>query len=305
MSNLHKETEPTFSAAFHRLAEARDEFASPDPQVSAAHAFFVAEHAAELDAMIVHERDYEYSVPALCSLIGGQHLIPLNGVPAERIQYALMREALQDDTDLAKIQASYEMLSQRKIAHATPKEHNACRPRAQLASCILMTMQADSIDGIFETVTRCAKVSKWGCGIGLSVHDIRAKGSPVHGTHGKSNGLVPMLKVFESTMRYVDQGGGKRRGSCAVYLEPWHADVEAFLAMIGSKGSPHELGPDLFYALWVPSLFMRRLEAGRTGRCSTPRARPGSPTSTARSSTRCTNGTRPRAAGPRRCALRR
>jgi ribonucleotide reductase alpha subunit len=152
-------------------------------------------------------------------------------------------------------------MSGKAFTHATPTLFNAGTPRPQLSSCFLLAMKGDSIEGIFDTLKDCAQISKYAGGIGLHVHNIRAQGSAIAGTQGTSNGIVPMLRVFNNTARYVDQGGGKRNGSFAIYLEPWHADVQAFLKMKSNTGSEEDKARDLFYALWIPDLFMKRVEA--------------------------------------------
>jgi ribonucleoside-diphosphate reductase alpha subunit len=159
-----------------------------------------------------------------------------------------------------KVKETYDFMSQKYFTHATPTLFNAGTPRPQLSSCYLIAMEKDSIKGIYSTLTDCAKISKWAGGIGLHVHNIRAAGSHIRGTNGTSNGLVPMLRVFNNTARYVDQGGGKRHGSFAVYLEPWHADIEQFLELRKNTGAEEFRARDLFYALWIPDLFMKRVE---------------------------------------------
>jgi ribonucleoside-diphosphate reductase alpha chain len=170
---------------------------------------------------------------------------------------------------------TYDLMSQKIYTHATPTLFNAGTPRPQLSSCFLLTMKADSIDGIYDTLKACAQISKFAGGVGLSIHDIRAKGSLIKGTNGCSNGIVPMLRNFNSTARYVDQGGGKRNGSFAIYLEPWHADVEDFLKLKINTGVEEERARDLFYALWIPDLFMKRVEADGDWSLFCPNEAPG------------------------------
>eukprot|EP00965_Chrysotila_dentata_P226774 6195620-Pleurochrysis_carterae.AAC.6 len=188
----------------------------------------------------------------------------MNGKIVERPQHMLMRVAIgihKEDLDSA-IQ-TYELMSQKWFTHATPTMFNAGTPCPQMSSCFLLSMKDDSIEGIFDTLSLCARISKSAGGIGISVHDVRAKGSYIKGSGGTSNGLVPMLRVFDNTARYVDQGGGKRKGAFAIYLEPWHADILAFLDLKKNHGKEEGRARDLFYALWVPDLFMKRVEVRR------------------------------------------
>ena len=176
---------------------------------------------------------------------------------------------------LHRITETYTLMSTKAFTHATPTLFNAGTPRPQLSSCFLLAMKADSIDGIFDTLKDCANISKYAGGIGLHVHNIRAQGTPIAGTQGTSNGLIPMLRVFNNTARYVDQGGGKRNGSFAIYLEPWHADIQAFLKMKSNTGSEEERARDLFYGLWIPDLFMKRVEADQPWSLFCPHEAPG------------------------------
>ena len=188
------------------------------------------------------------------------YLMRHNKVIYERIQHMWLRVAVQiHGEDLEKIKESYDALSQKYFIHATPTLFNSGTKRPQLSSCYLIGMENDSIDGIFNTLHDCASISKWAGGIGLHIHNIRAKGTSIIGTNGTSNGLVPMLRVFNNTARYVDQGGGKRSGSFAMYLEPWHADIEDFMELRKNHGDEESRARDLFYALWIPDLFMKRV----------------------------------------------
>jgi ribonucleoside-diphosphate reductase alpha chain len=180
---------------------------------------------------------------------------------AERPQHMLMRVSVGiHKGDIAQAIKTYELMSERWFTHATPTLFNAGTPKPQMSSCFLLTMQDDSIDGIYDTLKQCAKISQSAGGIGLSIHNVRATGSYIRGTNGTSNGIVPMLRVFNDTARYVDQGGGKRKGSFAIYLEPWHADVFDFLNLKKNHGKEEVRARDLFYALWVSDLFMKRVE---------------------------------------------
>ena len=161
--------------------------------------------------------------------------------------------------NIDKVKETYNYMSNKYFTHATPTLFNAGTTRQQMSSCYLLGMESDSVTGIYNTLSDCAAISKWAGGIGLHIHNIRASGSRIRGTNGTSNGLVPMLKVFNETARYIDQGGGRRNGSFAMYLEPWHADIESFLDMKKNHGDENARARDLFYALWIPDLFMKRV----------------------------------------------
>ena len=213
-----------------------------------------------INSFINYERDYLIDYFGYKTLERA-YLIRSNGIIVERIQHLWMRVALQihgDDFD--KVKETYDCLSTKKFIHATPTLFNSGTKNPQLSSCYLLGMESDSIDGIFNTLKDCANISKWAGGIGLHIHNIRCEGSDIIGTNGKSNGISPMLKVFNGTSRYVDQGGGKRNGSFAIYVEPWHGDIEIFLDMKKNHGDEEYRARDLFYALWIPDLFMKRVE---------------------------------------------
>jgi ribonucleoside-diphosphate reductase alpha chain len=226
-----------------------------------------------LEQMIQHQRDYLIDYFGFKTL-ERSYLMRCRGVIVERPQHMWMRVALgihsqRTDTrtiyeTLVFIQNTYDAMSQKYMTHATPTLFNAATPRPQLSSCYLIAMENDSIDGIFDTLKDCAKISKHAGGIGLHIHNIRASGSHIRGTNGASNGIVPMLRVFNNTARYIDQGG-RRNGSFAIYLEPWHPDIEDFLEMKKNHGDEEMKGRDLFYALWVPDLFMERVKGGGGG----------------------------------------
>ena len=204
------------------------------------------------------------------------YLMRLDGAIAERPQHMIMRVALGiHGDDLAGALETYEMMSQKMFTHATPTLFNAGTPRPQLSSCFLLAMKEDSIEGIYDTLKRCAAISKYAGGIGLSVHNIRATDSYIRGSNGTSNGIVPMLRVYNDTARYVDQGGGKRKGSFAIYLEPWHADIETWLDLKKNHGNELERARDLFYGLWIPDLFMKRVEANGSWSLMCPNECPG------------------------------
>jgi len=232
--------------------------------------------ASQIDAYVKQERDYEFDYFGFKTLEKSYLLRDSSRVLIERPQHLWMRVALSLwGTNLEKVFETYDMLSLKVFTHATPTLFNAGTPRQQLSSCFLMAMKEDSIAGIYETLKDCALISKYAGGIGLHLHDIRARGALIEGTNGTSNGLVPMLRNFNATARYVDQGGGKRNGSFAVYLEPWHADVEDFLRLKLNTGSEEDRARDLFYALWIPDLFMRRVEADSEWSLFCPSEAPG------------------------------
>jgi ribonucleotide reductase alpha subunit len=229
---------------------------------------FIYEHSEKLNNMIVHDRDYLIDYFGFKTLERA-YLFKCNNVIIERPQHMWMRVAVGIHGDLnfvcqeeclRLVQETYDLMSSKFFTHATPTLFNAGTVRPQMSSCYLIAMEDDSIDGIFNTLKDCAHISKWAGGIGLHVHNIRAKGSHIQGTNGNSNGLVPMLRVFNNTARYVDQGGNKRNGSFAIYLEPWHADIFDFLEMRKNHGDEELKARDLFYALWVPDLFMERVK---------------------------------------------
>lgn len=200
----------------------------------------------------------------------------MNGQIVERPQHLLMRVACAIHSDcIEKALETYSLMSERFFTHATPTLFNAGTPLPQMSSCFILKMQSDSIEGIFATLKQCALISKTAGGIGLSVHNIRATSSYIRGTNGRSNGLVPMLRVFNDTARYVDQGGGKRKGSFAIYVEPWHADIVEFLDLKKNHGKEEVRARDLFYALWVPDLFMKRVEANEDWSLMCPNECPG------------------------------
>ena len=233
------------------------------------------ENADKLNSAIIYDRDFGYKYFGFKTL-ERSYLLKIDGKPVERPQQMLMRVSIGihgEDIDAAI--ETYDMLSQKLFTHASPTLFNAATPRPQLSSCFLLTMSDDSITGIFDTLTRCAKISKCAGGIGLNVHNIRATGSYIAGTNGISNGLVPMLRVYNNTARYVDQGGNKRPGAFAIYLEPWHADVFEFLDLRKNHGKEEHRARDLFYAMWIPDLFMKRVESDGVWSLMCPHQSPG------------------------------
>jgi len=262
VSNLHKETKKKFSDVIEDLYNmTHKQTGKPIPMISDYHRKVVQEYKDRLDAAIVYERDFQYQYFGFKTL-ERSYLLKIDGKVVERPQQMLMRAAvgIHGDNIDAAIE-TYDLLSQRLFTHASPTLFNAATPRPQLSSCFLLTMHSDSIEGIYDTLKQCALISKSAGGIGVNVHCIRSKGSYIAGTNGNSNGLVPMLRVFNNTARYVDQGGNKRPGAFAIYLEPWHADIYDFLDLKKNHGKEENRARDLFYAMWIPDLFMKRVES--------------------------------------------
>ncbi len=276
ISNLHKTTSQSFSNTMKRLYT----YINPktganasliDPEVYGV----IKKNAAKFDAAIDYKRDFDYDYFGYKTL-ERSYLIRLDGKVVERPQHMLMRVAVGiHKGDIDSVLNTYDLLSEKWFTHATPTLFNAGTPKPQLSSCFLLTMKDDSIDGIYDTLKQCAKISQSAGGIGLSIHHVRAKGSYIKGTNGVSNGIVPMLRNFDMTARYVDQGGGKRKGSFAIYLEPWHADVKDFLELKRNHGKEEMRARDLFYALWIPDLFMKRVEQNESWSLFCPNEAPG------------------------------
>jgi ribonucleoside-diphosphate reductase alpha subunit len=266
ISNHHKNTDPKFSNIITTLYNFKDIHNQQYPLVSSALYEFVSLYTEEIDEMIVDSRDYLIDYFGFKTLERA-YLFKYNGQIIERPQHMWMRVAIgihgidnQCQDALQLVKETYDLMSQKFFTHATPTLFNAGTPRPQLSSCYLIAMEDDSLDGIYNTLKDCALISKWAGGIGLHVHNIRAKDTHIKGTNGTSNGLVPMLRVFNNTARYCDQGGGKRNGSFAIYLEPWHPDIYDFLEMKKNHGDEEMKGRDLFYALWINDLFMERVK---------------------------------------------
>lgn len=259
--------------AFHKYIHPRT--GAPAPLISDEVYEIVMNNKDRLDTAVCHERDFEYDFFGFKTL-EKSYLLKMNGKIAERPSLMLMRVAVGihgDNIDDAI--ETYNLLSQRYFTHATPTLFNAGTCMPQMSSCFLLTMKGDSIDGIYDTLKNCAIISKYAGGIGLAIHNIRASASYIRGTNGTSNGIVPMLRVFNNTARYVDQGGGKRKGSIAIYLEPWHADIYAFLDLRKNHGNESDRARDLFYALWVPDLFMERVKQNGDWTLMCPNECPG------------------------------
>ena len=282
ISNHQKNTEPLFSNIIQTLYEFKNTAGLHKPLVSDALWNFTKKYSSQLNEMIDYNRDYLIDYFGFKTLERA-YLFRTNNKIVERPQHLWMRVAVGihgdlnnvNDNSLRLIKETYDLMSLKYFTHATPTLFNAGTPRPQLSSCYLIAMEDDSIDGIFNTLKDCAHISKWAGGIGLHVHNIRAKGSHIQGTNGTSNGLVPMLRVFNNTARYVDQGGNKRNGSFAIYLEPWHADVEDFLEMKKNHGDEELKGRDLFYALWISDLFMERVKENKKWSLLCPQECPG------------------------------
>ncbi len=276
ISNLHKTTSQSFSNTMKRLYTYINPKTGENASLIAPDVYgIIKKHAAKLDEAINYKRDFDYDYFGYKTL-EKSYLIRLDGKVVERPQHMLMRVAIGiHKEDVAAAIETYTLLSEKWFTHATPTLFNAGTPKPQLSSCFLLTMKDDSIDGIYDTLKQCAKISQSAGGIGLSIHNIRAKGSYIRGTNGMSNGIVPMLRNFDMTARYVDQGGGKRKGSFAIYLEPWHADIKDFLELKRNHGKEEMRARDLFYALWIPDLFMRRVEQNEEWPLFCPHEAPG------------------------------
>ncbi len=261
VSNLHKNTKKSFSETMRALYEYIDPKTGKHAPLIADDIFeIINKHRDVLDSTIIYDRDFGYDYFGFKTL-EKSYLLKINGKVAERPQHMIMRVAVGiHKEDLDAVIETYNLMSERWFTHATPTLFNAGTPKPQLSSCFLLQMQDDSIEGIYNTLKNCAKISQSAGGIGLSIHNIRATGSYIRGTNGTSNGIVPMLRVFNDTARYVDQGGGKRKGSFAIYMEPWHADIFDFLELKKNHGKEELRARDLFYALWIPDLFMKRVE---------------------------------------------
>jgi ribonucleoside-diphosphate reductase alpha subunit len=259
ISNLHKNTPGPFSLVCEALASYQDAQGRPAPLLDQDVLAFVLQHQEQLNVAVQHSRDFEFDYFGFKTL-EHSYLLRMHGTVAERPQHLFMRVACGIHCgDLEAALQTYDLMSRRCFTHATPTLFNAGTAHAQMSSCFLLTMKEDSITGIYDTLRQCALISRSAGGVGLAISRVRARGSYIRGTNGYSNGIVPMLRNFNETARYVDQGGGRRKGSFAVYLEPWHADVFEFLELRRNHGKEEARARDLFYALWVPDLFMRRV----------------------------------------------
>ncbi|MFQ3575393.1 MAG: ribonucleoside-diphosphate reductase subunit alpha [Cytophagales bacterium] len=276
ISNLHKTTSKSFFNTMKRLYLYEDPKTGENASLISKEVFEVIKKNAELlDSSIIYDRDFGYDYFGFKTL-ERSYLLKIDGKVVERPQHMLMRVAVGIHmNDIDSVLETYNLLSEKWFTHATPTLFNAGTPKPQMSSCFLLTMKDDSIDGIYDTLKQCAKISQSAGGIGISIHNVRATGSYIKGTNGTSNGIIPMLKVFNDTARYVDQGGGKRKGAFAVYLEPWHADMYEFLDLKKNHGKEELRARDLFYALWIPDLFMKRVENNDVWSLFCPNEAPG------------------------------
>jgi ribonucleoside-diphosphate reductase subunit M1 len=276
ISNLHKTTMKSFSETIKVMYMHYDERSGLLAPLIADDVYeIIMKNTTRLDSEIIYDRDFDYDYFGFKTL-ERSYLLKVVGKVVERPQHMLMRVSIgihKDDIESAI--KTYHMMSQRWFTHASPTLFNAGTPRPQLSSCFLICMNDDSIEGIYDTLSECATISKCAGGIGLSIHNIRATGSYIRGTNGTSNGIVPMLRVFNDTARYVDQGGGKRKGAFAIYLEPWHADIFEFLDLRKNHGKEENRARDLFYALWIPDLFMERVQNNENWSLFCPNEAPG------------------------------
>ena len=276
VSNHQKNTQADFSAVVRILSNQTHRSGSHLSYISQSLIDVVEANALKIDSYLKHDRDYVFDYFGFKTLEKSYLLKDTSGKIIERPQHMWMRVSLGLwGSDLDQAFKTYDLLSLKFMTHATPTLFNAGTPRPQLSSCYLLAMADDSIAGIYKTLGDCAAISKYAGGIGLHLHNVRARGSLIRGTNGSSNGIIPMLRVFNNTARYVDQGGGKRNGSFAMYLEPWHADIEDFLRMKLNTGAEEERARDLFYALWIPDLFMERVEADADWSLFCPDEAPG------------------------------
>jgi ribonucleoside-diphosphate reductase alpha chain len=276
VSNLHKNTIKSFSETMRLLREYVDKKTGKDASLIADDVWEVIQENAELlDSTIIYDRDFGFDYFGFKTL-EKSYLLKIDGKIAERPQHLFMRVSVGiHKYDIESAIKTYHLMSERWFTHATPTLFNAGTPKPQMSSCFLLTMKDDSIEGIYDTLKQTAKISQSAGGIGLSIHNVRATGSYISGTNGTSNGIIPMLRVFNDTARYVDQGGGKRKGAFAVYLEPWHADIFEFLDLRKNHGKEEMRARDLFYALWVSDLFMQRVEANEDWSLFCPHEAPG------------------------------
>ncbi len=276
VSNLHKNTRKSFSDTMQKLHQYIDRKTGKNASLITDDVWEVIQTNAELlDSTIIYDRDFGFDYFGFKTL-EKSYLLKIDGQIAERPQHLFMRVAVGiHKHDVESAIKTYHLMSERWFTHATPTLFNAGTPKPQMSSCFLLTMKDDSIEGIYDTLKQTAKISQSAGGIGLSIHNVRATGSYISGTNGTSNGIIPMLKVFNDTARYVDQGGGKRKGAFAIYLEPWHADIFDFLDLRKNHGKEEMRARDLFYALWICDLFMKRVEADSTWSLFCPHEAPG------------------------------
>ena len=276
VSNLHKNTKKSFSETVEDLYKYIDPKTGQNASLIADDVYqIIMDNAEYLDGQIIYDRDFKYDYFGFKTLERA-YLLRLDGQIVERPQHMLMRVSVGiHKEDIESAVKTYNLMSEGWFTHATPTLFNAGTPKPQMSSCFLLTMKEDSISGIYDTLKQCAQISQSAGGIGLSIHDIRAKGGYIKGTNGTSNGIVPMLRVFNDTARYVDQGGGKRKGSFAIYIEPWHSDITDFLDLKKNTGKEEQRARDLFYAMWIPDLFMKRVKDNADWTLMCPNECPG------------------------------
>ena len=276
VSNLHKNTIKSFSETMKDLHDYVNPITGKKASLISDEVYkVIKKNAEELDSKIIYNRDFGYDYFGFKTL-ERSYLLKINGQIVERPQHMLMRVSVGIHLDdLEAVTDTYELMSKKYFTHATPTLFNSGTPKPQMSSCFLLTMQDDSIDGIYDTLKQTAKISQSAGGIGISIHNIRSTGSYISGTNGTSNGIVPMLRVFNDTARYVDQGGGKRKGSFAIYIEPWHSDIFDFLDLKKNHGKEEMRARDLFYAMWLPDLFMKRVEKNAKWTLMCPNECPG------------------------------
>ena len=276
VSNLHKSTKKSFSETVQGLYEyINPETGKPAPLIADDVYEIIEKNAEFLDSQMIYDRDFGYDYFGFKTL-ERSYLLRMHGKIVERPQHMLMRVSIGiHKDDLESAIETYDLMSKKYMTHATPTLFNAGTPKPQMSSCFLLTMKDDSIDGIYDTLKQTAKISQSAGGIGLSIHNIRGTGSYIGGTNGTSNGIVPMLRVYNDTARYVDQGGGKRKGSFAIYVEPWHSDIYEFLDLKKNHGKEEMRARDLFYAMWIPDLFMERVEKNEEWTLMCPNECPG------------------------------
>lgn len=276
VARLHQETSDRFSEAMTALYDYVDQATGENASMIAEDVYrMVQENAETLDAAIDHQADYSYDYFGFKTL-EKSYLLRKNGKVVERPQYLLMRVAVGiHKENLEKVLETYRLLAEKYYTHASPTLFNAGTRKAQMSSCFLVAMKDDSLDAIYETLKECALISKSGAGLGLHIHNIRSKGTYIKGTNGRSNGIIPMLRVYNETARYVDQGGGKRKGAFAVYLEPWHAEIFEFLDLRKNHGKEEMRARDIFTALWIPDLFMKRVKENGQWPLFSPNEVPG------------------------------
>lgn len=261
ISNHHRNTAPSFVEVMTQLYHFKDKHGEQSPLIAEETFQIIQDHQDVLESMCDYSRDYLIDYFGFKTLEKA-YLLKIDKRIVERIQHMWLRVSVGiHGNNLTLVKETYDLMSQKYFTHATPTLFNSGTPRPQLSSCFLLAMESDSVEGIYNTLKECASISKWAGGIGLHIHNIRASGSHIRGTNGFSNGIVPMLKVFNNTAKWIDQGGGRRNGSFAIYLEPWHADVEMFLQMRKNHGDEELKARDLFYALWIPDLFMERIKS--------------------------------------------